>query len=260
MLLALELIVGRRCVWLPQRWNRLDVGGGRRRGKFANSLLKQIRRFQRFSHLFALPVRSPRQRRRLRDRRARIYPWRILGAAVLRLGHVAFIGDRPRRARCSARGLLWLSLARNRRTGCFARIFPRKPRSSSSSSSCCCSAPRRPGARALLVLRESAAPAAACSRSAAVIARAAWMRARWLNACGKLPTCRRRSTSYSSASNPRSLLSPTTRSYRARASSRRPLSASAWAIQNEQATNCPRRQKGRRRSRPSSSEISDHRG
>ena len=27
MLLALELIVGRRCVWLPQRWNRLEVGG-----------------------------------------------------------------------------------------------------------------------------------------------------------------------------------------------------------------------------------------
>ena len=50
MLLALELIVGRRCVWLPQRWNRLDVGGGRRRGKFANSLLKQIRRVERFSH------------------------------------------------------------------------------------------------------------------------------------------------------------------------------------------------------------------
>jgi hypothetical protein len=50
MLLALELIVGRRCVWLPQRWNRLDVAGGRRRGKFASSLLKQIRRVERFSH------------------------------------------------------------------------------------------------------------------------------------------------------------------------------------------------------------------
>lgn len=25
MLLALELIAGKRCVWLPQRWNRLDL-------------------------------------------------------------------------------------------------------------------------------------------------------------------------------------------------------------------------------------------
>jgi hypothetical protein len=49
MLLALELIVGRRTVWLPKRWNRLDVGGGRK-GKFASSLLRQVRRVERFSH------------------------------------------------------------------------------------------------------------------------------------------------------------------------------------------------------------------
>jgi hypothetical protein len=49
MLLALELIVGRRCVWLPQRWNRLDVGG-RRREKFASALLRQVRRVERLSH------------------------------------------------------------------------------------------------------------------------------------------------------------------------------------------------------------------
>ena len=48
MLLALELIVGRRCVWLPQRWNRLDVGG-RRSEKFASALLRQVRRVERFS-------------------------------------------------------------------------------------------------------------------------------------------------------------------------------------------------------------------
>jgi hypothetical protein len=49
MLLALELIVGRRCVWLPQRWSRLDVGG-RRRGKFASALLRQVRWVERLSH------------------------------------------------------------------------------------------------------------------------------------------------------------------------------------------------------------------
>jgi hypothetical protein len=49
MLLALELIVGRRTVWLPKRWNRLDVGG-RRRGKFASALLRQVRWVERFSH------------------------------------------------------------------------------------------------------------------------------------------------------------------------------------------------------------------
>ena len=27
MLLALELVVGRRTIWLPERWKRLDVGG-----------------------------------------------------------------------------------------------------------------------------------------------------------------------------------------------------------------------------------------
>jgi hypothetical protein len=49
-LLALELIVGRRCVWLPQRWNRREVGGGRRRGKFASALLRQVRWVERLSH------------------------------------------------------------------------------------------------------------------------------------------------------------------------------------------------------------------
>jgi hypothetical protein len=49
MLLALELIVGRRCVWLPQRWQRLEVGG-ERRGKFASALLRQVRWIERFSH------------------------------------------------------------------------------------------------------------------------------------------------------------------------------------------------------------------
>ena len=49
MLVALELIVGRRTVWLPERWSRLDVGG-RRSGKFARTLLRQVRWVERFSH------------------------------------------------------------------------------------------------------------------------------------------------------------------------------------------------------------------
>jgi hypothetical protein len=61
----------------------------------------------------------------------------------------------------------------------------------------------------------------------------------WLNACGKLPTCRCPVTSYSSASRPRSFASPRSRSKSVRASWTRPLSASALTSQNEQARNCP---------------------
>jgi hypothetical protein len=49
MLLALELIVGRRTVWLPERWKRLELGGPRRE-RFARALVRRIRWFERFSH------------------------------------------------------------------------------------------------------------------------------------------------------------------------------------------------------------------
>jgi hypothetical protein len=48
MLLALELIVGRRTVWLPVRWRRLELGGGSRQ-KFIHVLLRRIRGLERFS-------------------------------------------------------------------------------------------------------------------------------------------------------------------------------------------------------------------
>jgi hypothetical protein len=48
MLLALELIVGRRTVWLPARWRRLELGGGSRQ-KFIHVLLRRIRGLERFS-------------------------------------------------------------------------------------------------------------------------------------------------------------------------------------------------------------------
>jgi len=48
MLLALELIAGRRQVWLPQRWARLKMGGAGRR-RFLHGLLRMIRRLERIS-------------------------------------------------------------------------------------------------------------------------------------------------------------------------------------------------------------------
>ncbi len=62
MLLALELIVGRREVWLPRRWQDKELKGitGPR---FGNALLKRIRWFEKFSkprltRLFDLRVTS----------------------------------------------------------------------------------------------------------------------------------------------------------------------------------------------------------
>jgi hypothetical protein len=48
VLLALQLIVGRDEIWLPQRWRRLELAGGRRE-RFIAGLMKMIRRLERFS-------------------------------------------------------------------------------------------------------------------------------------------------------------------------------------------------------------------
>jgi hypothetical protein len=48
MLLALQLIVGRKQIWLPQRWCKIELGGGRRE-RLLTSLMRQIRRVERFS-------------------------------------------------------------------------------------------------------------------------------------------------------------------------------------------------------------------
>jgi hypothetical protein len=47
-LVALELLAGRRTVWLPKRWLGLHLGGERQQ-RFLNSLMRFIRRLERFS-------------------------------------------------------------------------------------------------------------------------------------------------------------------------------------------------------------------
>jgi hypothetical protein len=49
MLLALELIVGRQCVWLPERWRMREIGMPTRE-RFASTLLPRIRWIERHSH------------------------------------------------------------------------------------------------------------------------------------------------------------------------------------------------------------------
>jgi hypothetical protein len=77
MLLALELIVGRRTIWLPGRVRRRDLSG-MAEGKFAARLLRVIRRLERFSR--------PRLGRLLRTRLAGV----LFGAIVLALCATAF--------------------------------------------------------------------------------------------------------------------------------------------------------------------------
>lgn len=48
MLLALELIAGRREIWLPERWRQLELAGARQQ-RFIAALMKLIRRLERLS-------------------------------------------------------------------------------------------------------------------------------------------------------------------------------------------------------------------
>ena len=48
MLVALQLVVGRRRIWLPGRWRRLQLAG-RSREKLLTVLLRRIRSLERFS-------------------------------------------------------------------------------------------------------------------------------------------------------------------------------------------------------------------
>jgi hypothetical protein len=48
MLLALELIVGREEIWLPERWCKLELAGEKQQ-RFLTALMKMIRRLERYS-------------------------------------------------------------------------------------------------------------------------------------------------------------------------------------------------------------------
>jgi hypothetical protein len=78
MVLALELIVGRRTVWLPERWKRLELTG-LSGGRFGRVLLRRIRWFERFSR--------PRLGRLLQHRLSAI----LFGAVVFALSLTAFL-------------------------------------------------------------------------------------------------------------------------------------------------------------------------
>jgi hypothetical protein len=48
VLLAVQLIAGRKQIWLPQRWSKLELAG-RNQQRFISGLMKMIRRLERFS-------------------------------------------------------------------------------------------------------------------------------------------------------------------------------------------------------------------
>jgi hypothetical protein len=48
MLVALQLVVGRRSIWLPARWQRIELAGPSRQ-RLLTALLRRIRWFERFS-------------------------------------------------------------------------------------------------------------------------------------------------------------------------------------------------------------------
>lgn len=78
MLLALELIAGRRQIWLPQRWRRMTLGPVAQR-RFSEVLLRRIRWLERHSRRRLGFLLSPR--------RSGI----VYGAVVLVLSLTAFL-------------------------------------------------------------------------------------------------------------------------------------------------------------------------
>jgi hypothetical protein len=48
VLLALQLVVGRDEIWLPQRWRKLELAG-KKQQRFLERLMRMIRRLERFS-------------------------------------------------------------------------------------------------------------------------------------------------------------------------------------------------------------------
>ena len=78
MLVALQLIAGRRAIWLPQRWRQIDLRS-RAGERMTNTLVKRIRWLERFSR--------PRLPSLTRGRASRT----VFGALVLVLALTAFL-------------------------------------------------------------------------------------------------------------------------------------------------------------------------
>jgi hypothetical protein len=78
MLLALELVIGRRVIWLPVRWQRLELAGPASQ-RFARALVKEIRWFERVSR--------PRLRPLLQHRLSGM----AFGATVFAFSLIAFL-------------------------------------------------------------------------------------------------------------------------------------------------------------------------
>jgi hypothetical protein len=78
MLLALELVAGRRSIWLPERWKGVELGGAAGE-RFANALVTRIRFAERHSR--------PRLQRMLEHRAS----GRVFGLVVFMLAFAAFI-------------------------------------------------------------------------------------------------------------------------------------------------------------------------
>jgi hypothetical protein len=76
-LLALELIAGRRDVWLPERWRRLELSGSKQQ-RFISALMRLTRRLERISR--------PRLRRLFGSR----FSNRVFGLLVLGGSAAAF--------------------------------------------------------------------------------------------------------------------------------------------------------------------------
>jgi hypothetical protein len=77
-LLALQLALGRRTIWLPERWKRLELTGPSRE-RFASTLLRRIRWLERFSRPHLAPL--------LRQRLSGV----VFGAIVFALSLTAFV-------------------------------------------------------------------------------------------------------------------------------------------------------------------------
>ena len=105
MLLALELMAGRRELWLPQRWRQFQLAGASQ-GRFSNVLLARIRWLERFSR--------PRLSRLLNHRVSGVVFGTIVfamtaagvsGTSLHRPGHVALDGRGRAEPRRVAGGL-----------------------------------------------------------------------------------------------------------------------------------------------------------